>query len=213
MVLISCAPSTLDRDGERAQRQDSSGESTPDDDLAERGEVTGRPVVRAATSIEIRPASAAAPRLTTVPNWRDVLSLQNRGKIPGFAGRSSGTLARQRRIMAKDADDLESATRWRSEAVQAAQAVLVGDVSLFEGVRHLAGIGHRLVRDFWNDPDFSVLGAVDSETDGLPVGQERAHWDPVALAVKDREIADYESKVRDAVLAACRSNRTRYGAG
>ena len=115
--------------------------------------------------------------------------------------------------MAKGTDDFESATRCRSEAVQAAQAVLVGDVSIFEGVEHLAGIGHRLVRDFWNDPDFSVLGAVNSETDGLPVGQERAHWDPIALAVKDREIADYESKVRDAVLAACRSIGTRYGAG
>jgi hypothetical protein len=93
------------------------------------------------------------------------------------------------------------------------QPILAGEVGLIEGVRHLAGIGHRLVRDSGADPDFSVLGAGESETDDLPVGEVRAHWDPTALALKDREIADYESRVRDAVLAACRSIRARYGAG
>ena len=114
--------------------------------------------------------------------------------------------------MRDDHDDIDSATR-RTEAAHAAHAILAGEVGLIEGVRHLTGIGHALVRDFWDDPDFSVLGAVDSETDDLPVGQVREHWDPAALAVKDREIADYESTVRDAVLAACRSIRARYGAG
>jgi hypothetical protein len=115
--------------------------------------------------------------------------------------------------MAEDRDDVDSATRWRTEAVHAAQTILAGEVGLIQGVRHLTGIGHRLVRDLWADPDFSILGAIDSETDDLPVGQVRAHWNPAALAAKDREIADYESKVRDAVLAACRSIRARYRDG
>jgi hypothetical protein len=115
--------------------------------------------------------------------------------------------------MGEDRDDVDSAMRWRTEAVHAAQTILGGEVGLIQGVRHLTAIGHRRLRDFWADPDFSVLGVVDSETDDLPVGQVRAHWNPAALAVKDREIADYESKVRDAVLAACRSIHARYGAG
>ena len=97
--------------------------------------------------------------------------------------------------------------------MHAAHAILAEEVGLIEGVRDLTSIGYGLVRDFWDDPDFSVLAAVNSETDDLPVGQERGHWDPAALAVKDREIANYESIVRDAVLTACRSICARYGAG
>jgi hypothetical protein len=113
--------------------------------------------------------------------------------------------------MRNDRDDIDSATR-RAEAARAAHAILAGEIGLIEGVRSLTRIGHGLVRDFC-DPDFSVRGAVDSETDDLPVGQARGHWDPAALAVKDGESADYEATIRDAVLAACHSIRTRYGAG
>jgi hypothetical protein len=115
--------------------------------------------------------------------------------------------------MGEDQNRSEAATRWRTEAALAAQAVIAGEVGLIEGARQLTAIGHRLVRDFSADPDFSVLGAVESETDDLPIGQIRAHWDPSALALKDREIAQFESTVRDAVLAACRSIRERYAAG
>jgi|SRR6266478_3507402 len=115
--------------------------------------------------------------------------------------------------MSEARNEVESFTRRRAEAVQAAQAVVAGEIRLVEGARHLTAIGHRLVHDLSADPDFSVLVAVESETDDLPVGQARAHWDPAALALKDREIADYESTVRDAVLAACRSILARYAAG
>src|SRR6267142_2868829 len=101
--------------------------------------------------------------------------------------------------MRNDRDDIDSATR-RAEAARAAHAILAGEIGLIEGVRSLTRIGHGLVRDFWGDPDFSVLGAVDSETDDLPVGQARGHWDAAALAVKDGESADYEAAIRDAAL-------------
>jgi hypothetical protein len=115
--------------------------------------------------------------------------------------------------MGEDRDSVEASARWRAEAASAAQAVIAGEVGLIEGARRLTAIGHRLVRDLWTDPDFSVLGVVDSEADDLPVGQVRAHWDPAALALTDRELAQFESTVRDAVLAACRSIRERYAAG
>jgi hypothetical protein len=115
--------------------------------------------------------------------------------------------------MGRDRKDIDSAKRWRTEAVDTAEAVIAGRVGLVEGVRSLTGIGHRMLHDFWGDPDFSVLGAVASETDELPVGHVRASWDPAALVAKDRERAEYESQVREAVLAACQAIRTRYGAG
>lgn len=115
--------------------------------------------------------------------------------------------------MGADRGNLERAARWRPEAVRAAQAVIGGEVGLIEGARRLTAIGHELVLDLWSDPDFSVLGAVASESDGLPIGKARAHWEPSALAEKDRELATYESKVHDIVLAACCSIRDRYAAG
>jgi hypothetical protein len=75
--------------------------------------------------------------------------------------------------MSNDQRDIDSVAQWRTEAVDIAEAVLKGHVGLVEGVRSLTGLGHKLMRDFWSDPDFSVLGAGASETDDLPVGGGR----------------------------------------
>ena len=110
-------------------------------------------------------------------------------------------------------NEAKSNAWWQAEAVKLAQTVVAGEIGLLEGARELAAIGTRLVHDVSLDPDFSVLVAVASETDDLPIGQVRALWDRSAVAERDREIADYEARVREVVLAACRSIRTRYAAG
>jgi Cysteine-rich CPCC len=47
------------------------------------------------------------------------------------------------------------------------------------------------------------FAGVASDVDDLPIGSERDSWDPTALAVKDRQLVDYESRVRDRILAEC----------
>jgi hypothetical protein len=110
----------------------------------------------------------------------------------------------------KDARSIASS---QAEAVQIAQTVIAGELGLLEGARNLADLGPVLVPEASADPDFSVLVAVASEVDDLPLGPTRALWDPAVLVEKDREISEYESRVRDVVLEACHSIRRRYAAG
>lgn len=44
--------------------------------------------------------------------------------------------------------------------------------------------------------------AIDSETDNLPIGEVRRHWNPRALASLDGEIAAAESLYRETALRA-----------
>ena len=46
--------------------------------------------------------------------------------------------------------------------------------------------------------------AIVSETTHLPIGPERAYWEPSALARKDAELAEAEAWAREDGLAACR---------
>ena len=98
----------------------------------------------------------------------------------------------------------------RQTAVDLAGAMLRGDVSLFLGCRRLADLAHQIVPDWTEDADFVVFGGVADEVDDLPVGTERARWSLSALRREDAKIAQYESKVRDQVLAACRNVLTRF---
>ncbi|HYV86344.1 MAG TPA: hypothetical protein VFB49_10560 [Patescibacteria group bacterium] len=54
------------------------------------------------------------------------------------------------------------------------------------------------------DPDFVLFGAVQSETDDLPLEDQRAHWDPAAFEAKQHEVRGYEAKTREQMLKACR---------
>ena len=81
-----------------------------------------------------------------------------------------------------------------------AKAVHNATLGIVLGSREIA----RLVRalDLQDEQVARPFIAVDSETDHLPVGPERAHWSAEALAEKDTEIAEYESEARERILAA-----------
>ena len=104
----------------------------------------------------------------------------------------------------------------RSEASRLAAALadrmLAGTENLIAGARELQRLGRWIVPDTRVDKDFVVLLAFDSETDHLPVDEERKNWDPAALQRKDREIAEYEKKWSQRVRAACSSIISRFGA-
>lgn len=53
-----------------------------------------------------------------------------------------------------------------------------------------------------SDADLLVFVAIDSETDDLPVENERSHWLPEALREKDIEIKRCEDLYRQAALDA-----------
>jgi hypothetical protein len=65
--------------------------------------------------------------------------------------------------------------------------------------------------DNWiDDPDFVPFGGIASEVDGLPIGRARQYWSAEALEREDRELAIYESAVKDQVHVACRNVVTRF---
>lgn len=106
--------------------------------------------------------------------------------------------------------DLEAEDQARAEAVAAAEAILGGELGIIEGARVLSSLASRLVGNWATDPEFQVFGALDTETDHLPVGKVRELWDPAALAEKDATVQRIEAESRAEVEEACRRLIARY---
>jgi hypothetical protein len=100
--------------------------------------------------------------------------------------------------------DEESERESRRRVVAAAEAVLRGDVGIIEGAQRLSSLASAVVDDWFADPEFTVFGVLDTETDHLPVGRVREFWDPAALKEKDATVQRIEAGARSEVEAACR---------
>jgi hypothetical protein len=83
-----------------------------------------------------------------------------------------------------------------------ARGMLSRHIGVAEGSIYLSSLVHNL-EPAWSDKAKAFL-AVASETDDLPLGPVRQHWTSDALARKDHELADYEARIREHVLNACR---------
>jgi hypothetical protein len=96
------------------------------------------------------------------------------------------------------------------KAVEVARRILSGDIGMIAGCRQLAALGDSVVPDCRVDTDFVVFVAVKSESDALPLEDQRHNWDPSAYDAKQVEVARFESDVREDVLKACRSVVARF---
>jgi hypothetical protein len=124
-----------------------------------------------------RPGVAKCPDL--VPCW-----------MPKNGARDSGVTT-----MASDEDQLR-------KAKETAEAVLRGDIPILEAADILRSV---LIDTRLGGSQPSLLfSGVSSETDGLPIGTVRQYWAKTALEEKDRQAADYEARIRNQFLAACR---------
>ncbi len=99
------------------------------------------------------------------------------------------------------------------QVVEAAAALLRGELGVIEGARRLSSLAHLVVDDWTADPDFRAFGALDTETDHLPVGAQRQLWDSEALAERDAVVQRIEREARAEIVAACRSVIARFAAG
>lgn len=91
----------------------------------------------------------------------------------------------------------------RAEVVRLAAAVVHDEIDLVEGCYLLV----RLFDDakLRGDSDALVIVGVASETMDIPVGSQRALWDPSALAIKIAGKEAYIAAARLKVLSACQS--------
>lgn len=83
-----------------------------------------------------------------------------------------------------------------------------GEESVIEGSRKM------LQYQFWMKEEengmWTIFRVVDSDSDHLPIGAVRAHWNLQALELKDREIAKIEQFYRDQVQSAASRIREQY---
>jgi hypothetical protein len=84
--------------------------------------------------------------------------------------------------------------------VQCALALIEGRTGVIESARAMFRLAHN-VRDE-GDPAFTVFCAIYSESDVLPVGEERKNWSPSALQREDTKIELFEERWRDRALQA-----------
>jgi hypothetical protein len=96
--------------------------------------------------------------------------------------------------------NLEYRATVRAEMLALARGLVTGDLGVIAAARKLRG--------FWDgvEPEIGALllvfVGIDSETDALPVGSERAYWNAEALARKDVEIRAAEHHWREEGVAA-----------
>ena len=98
----------------------------------------------------------------------------------------------------------------RRELLDIAEAILRGDIGVILGSRRMQAFRFDLGDEF--DADFMTFVAVDSETDHLPVDDERRNWSDDALTRKDAEISEAEDFHRQEVFRACRQVIARFSA-
>lgn len=97
----------------------------------------------------------------------------------------------------------------QQELISVITMVLDGKVGIIYGSRLIQQ--YRFDLDDENDKDFGVFVLVDSDTDHLPVDNERDNWSAEALVRKDREIAEVEDFYRRDVFYACEVLLERFG--
>ena len=104
----------------------------------------------------------------------------------------------------------EYARSVRRQVISTAQAMLEGQLSFLIGSRRLAALRHETDAAA-DEADFLVFVAIDSNTDALPLGSVREHWDQGALARLEPEIEEAEHWALTVGADACRSLIARFG--
>jgi hypothetical protein len=82
------------------------------------------------------------------------------------------------------------------------RSMRAGSVGIIIGSTHISPLVHRIDQPELEDALLPFVG-VASEVDDLPIGRERDLWDRNALTIKDRQFADYESRLKGPMLATC----------
>jgi len=97
----------------------------------------------------------------------------------------------------------------RRQIIETAQAMLAGETSYILGARTLDSLRHEIY-EIKDDADFLVLASIASETDGLPVGAVREHWDSISLDELQPEIEAAEAWAKSQAELICSKIVTRF---
>jgi hypothetical protein len=93
--------------------------------------------------------------------------------------------------------------------LETALSVLAGKVSPIEGARLIAST--RFTARLEDDPDVLPFVGIASETETLPLGDDRIHWQAQALTSLQPDIDKAQTWARDFVSAYCQNLLARAG--
>jgi hypothetical protein len=96
----------------------------------------------------------------------------------------------------------------RREIGAIANSLLRNALSYIEGARKIAGL--RFFAGLENDLDITPFVGIDSETDDLPLGESREHWQPQALARLQPKIDRAEVWARELSHPYCNRLAARF---
>lgn len=96
-----------------------------------------------------------------------------------------------------------------NEIVLIAKSLLANDIGLIEASRKLVRLQYEA--NLENEEDLKIFWIIDSETDHLPIGQQRANVSAQKLIESDKEIGECEEFYRDTVRIACINIISNFG--
>ena len=96
----------------------------------------------------------------------------------------------------------------RNQVVEVCEAILHEEIGVLLGVRQLCRLHYDLFDQV--DDDFVLFIGINSETDSLPIGDERQYWNEKILIEKDKEIAEIEARVKQDVFDTCQKLIKRF---
>ena len=103
--------------------------------------------------------------------------------------------------------DLAQINSCRERIRELAASMLAGETTYIEGSREMCSLFPDANVDHWSKP-FVTIVAVESETDGFPLGRQRAMWGDAVLKKKDEEREKAEPWARQVAEEACREMLT-----
>jgi hypothetical protein len=103
----------------------------------------------------------------------------------------------------------EYIAKQRLKVVDLVTQVIDGKISILLAARQIVQLRFEIGVDE-NDKDILVFVGIDSESDSLPLGSERAHWSEEALKNKENEIKSTEKWALDFGIEACKSLKARF---
>ena len=100
----------------------------------------------------------------------------------------------------------------RRAIFEAAQDMLAGRLTYIEGARKIVAAWRESKLDE-RDVDFLGFIGIDSETEALPLGKMRAHWQAAALEALQPEIDRMEAWARQFGEPNCHNLVARFSSG
>ena len=95
-----------------------------------------------------------------------------------------------------------------ASVVATAEAVMAGKLGVVEAAHRFMELAAEL--DALDDENFAYFIALDSQSDGFPVGAAREHWNRAALEREDLARRKYEESVQGEAVSHCQGLIDRY---